>query len=335
MCDTVKTVHSESALRDRIVRLWDRALHLGARIAYLNPNANPRRHGVELTRDIAYLQTGRRGHLLDVYAPKGRAGGPALLYVHGGAFALLSKETHRLMALAFARRGYTVFLANYRIGPRHRYPAPLEDAASALLWVAEHASDYGADPSRIILAGESAGGNLVTALSYLATHPRPEPMARELFDRKLPIQAVLAVYGFLDLENLERFRNPNMPWYIRRMIRDAAAAYVGRPVKLRARLSPLASPLRLLGEDPSPDARPLPPFFIACGTRDPLLIDSKKLHAVLDARGVPNELSIHPEEIHGFNAMLWRREARAMWRSAYDFLDRWAPAGPAVRRGAA
>jgi acetyl esterase len=310
-------------------------LHLGARIAYLNPNANPRRHGVELIQDVPYMQTGRRGHLLDVYVPKGGGGGPALLYVHGGAFALLSKETHRLMALAFARRGYTVFLANYRIGPLHRYPAPLEDAASALLWVADHAREYGADPAQIILAGESAGGNLVTALSYIATHPRPEPRAKALFERNPRIRAVLVAYGFLDLENLERFRNPNMPWYIRRMIRDAAAAYVGRPVKLQARLSPLASPLRLLSEDPPPEARPLPPFFIACGTRDPLLIDSKKLHAVLDARGVPNELSIHPDEIHGFNAMLWRREARAMWKSAYEFLDRWAPARPVASRGAA
>jgi acetyl esterase len=317
------------------VRLWDRALHLGARIAYLNPQASPSRHGVELVRDVPYRNTGRRGHLLDVYKPRDRAGGPALLYIHGGAFALLSKETHRLMALAFARRGYTVFLANYRIGPRHHYPAPLEDAASALEWVMDHAREYGADPTRIILAGESAGGNLVTALSYIATHPRPEPLAKSLFERRPPIVAVLAVYGFLDLENLERFRNPNMPWYVRRLIIDAAASYVGRPVRVRARLSPLASPLRLLSQDPPADARRLPPFFIACGTRDPLLVDSKKLHAVLDARGVPNELSVHPEEIHGFNAMLWRREARAMWRSAYGFLDRFAPARSDATRGAA
>jgi acetyl esterase len=318
-----------------LVRLWDRALHLGARIAYLNPQASPSRHGIELVQDVPYRSTGRRGHLLDVYKPAGGAGGPALLYIHGGAFALLSKETHRLMALAFARRGYTVFLANYRIGPRHRYPAPLEDAASALEWVMDHGHEYGADPRRIILAGESAGGNLVTALSYIATHPRPEPLAKSLFERNPPIIAVLAVYGFLDLENLERFRNPNMPWYVRRLIVDAATSYVGRPVRVRARQSPLASPLRLLSQDPTIGARPLPPFFIACGTRDPLLVDSKKLHAVLDARGVPNELSIHPEEIHGFNAMLWRREARAMWRSAYEFLDRWAPVGSSASRGAA
>lgn len=320
---------------DRIVRLWDRALHLGVQVAHLNPAADVRRHGIRLVRNVAYRSTGRRGHLLDIYVPLGVPTPPALVYVHGGGFALLSKETHRVMALAFARQGYTVFLVNYRIAPRHRYPAPLEDVADALAWVADNARHYGADPSRLVLAGESAGGNLVTALAYLTTHPRPEPFAQALYDRAIPLAAVLCIYGFLDLENLERFANPKMRWYIKRTIVDAAAAYVGRPVKARARAAPLASPLRLLAAEPPAAARPLPPFFIACGTADPLLVDSRKLHAVLDSRGVPNELSVHPGEIHGFNAMFWRPEARAMWRSAFEFLERWVPTERVARSGAA
>ena len=314
----------------RLVRWWDRTLHLGAQIAYLNPATNLKRHRIRLVRDVAYRETGRRGHLLDVYIPENADSPPALLYVHGGGFALLSKETHRVMALAFARRGFIVFLANYRIGPTHRYPEPLEDVAAALGWVADHARAYGADPNRIVLAGESAGGNLVTALAYLATHPSSEPFARSLYDRALPIAAVLTIYGFLDMENLDRFSNPKMPWYVKRTILNVAATYVGRPVRQRARLAPLASPLRLLAQEPPKDARPLPPFFIACGTADPLLVDSRKLHAILDGRGVPNELSIHPNEIHGFNAMLWRRQARIMWKAAFKFLDKWAsPSGAA------
>lgn len=311
--------------RDRVVRLWDRALHLGAKIAYLNPALDVERHAVELVRDVPYRETGKRGHLLDVYVPRDVRGSPALLYVHGGGFALLSKETHRFMALAYARRGYTVFLANYRIGPRYRYPAPLEDAAAALRWVADSARAFGADPTRLVLAGESAGGNLVTALAYLATHPRPEAFARALFERSVALHAVLTIYGFLDLENLSRFSNPKMPWYVKRAIWNSAAAYVGHPVRARARFAPLASPLRLLAAEPPPTARALPPFFIACGTADPLLMDSRKLHAILEARGVPSELSVHAGEIHGFNAMLWRPEARAMWRKAYGFLDKWVP----------
>ncbi|HVU01648.1 MAG TPA: alpha/beta hydrolase fold domain-containing protein [Polyangiaceae bacterium] len=316
------------------MRVWDRALHLGAKVAYLSPAANVRLHGVELVRDVPYRQTGRRGHLLDVYVPEGVTNPPALLYVHGGGFALLSKETHRVMALALARRGYAVFLANYRIGPRHRYPAPLEDAAAALSWVMDHARAYGADASRLVLAGESAGGNLVTALAYIATHARPEPFARAIFDRAPPIAAVLCVYGFLDLENLDRFANPRMPWYVKQIILNAAAAYVGHPVRSRARYSPLASPLRLLAQEPPPGARPLPPFFIACGTADPLLLDSRKLHAILESRGVRNDLSIHEGEIHGFNAMIWRKEARSMWRGAYAFLAREVPVPGRRKHGA-
>jgi acetyl esterase len=318
-----------------LVRFWDRALHLGAQVAYLNPVADVRRYGVRLVRNVPYASTGRRAHLLDVYVPEGVPRPPALVYVHGGGFALLSKETHRVMALSFARQGYAVFLVNYRIAPRHQYPAPLEDVAEALGWVADHAREYGADPGRLVLAGESAGGNLVTALAYLATHPRPEPFAQTLYDRALPLAAVLCIYGFLDLENLERFAHPRLPWYIKRTIVDVATAYVGRPVKVRARRAPLASPLRLLAAEPPPSARPLPPFFIACGTADPLLGDSRKLHAILESREVPSELSIHPGEIHGFNAMLWRPEAQAMWRTAFEFLERWVPAEPAPRSGAA
>lgn len=300
-------------------------IHASARVLYLNPNARVERHGIRLHRDIQYLPTGRRGHLLDVYVPEKVKSPPALLYVHGGGFALLSKETHRIMALAFARHGYAVFLCNYRIGPRHRYPAPLEDAAAALDWVYDNAKRYGADPSRLVIAGESAGGNLVTALAYLCLHERPEPFARALYARNLPLAAVLSIYGFLDMQNLPRFSNPRMPWYVRETIYNAAASYVGRPVRTKALEAPLASPLRLFAAEPPPGARKLPPFFIACGTADPLLVDSKKLAAILEARGVPVQLSIHPGEIHGFNAMVWRKEARSMWGAVYRFLDRWVP----------
>src|SRR5512143_3874936 len=126
-------------LSTRIIRLWDRAIHTVARVGYSVPMARAERHGLTLVQDVAYTASGSWSHLLDVYVPKGVTNPPAMLYVHGGGFALLSKETHRIMALALARRGYAVFLCNYRIGPRHRYPAPLEDAAAALLWVADNA----------------------------------------------------------------------------------------------------------------------------------------------------------------------------------------------------
>lgn len=312
-------------------RAFDRSVHAAAQAVYLLPAASPVRHGVRVVRDVPYLPTGRRDHLLDVYLPEERpldaAAGrgalrPAVLYVHGGAFCMLSKDTHRVMAMPFARRGYVVFNINYRLGPVHTYPAPLEDAVSALRWVLDNARSYGADPDRLVLAGESAGANLVSALAYVATHPSDEPFARALHARAPSIKAVAPIYGLLDLQDLARFTSrERIPDWAKRELLAAAAAYVGRPVSEGALRHPLASPLRLYESAPPDGARALPPFFIACGTADVLLDDSRRLDAALKRRGVRSELHVFNGEIHGFNAMVWRPAAKAKWRALFRFLD--------------
>jgi len=319
-----------TAIATGLRRTFDRNVNRAAGLVYsVLPIANPKRYGTRVVRDLSYRDTGKRSHLLDVYLPLAadHAPRPLVVYVHGGAFSMLSKDTHRMMALAFASRGYVVFNINYRLGPRNAYPAPLEDAAAALSWAVDHAREHGADPTRIVLAGESAGANLVTALTYCATHPREEPFARALYDRNLSIRAVLAMYGLHDMHDIARlWRNkPRLPRWMRAELAWAAAAYVGRPLKPAAERAPLASPLRRLAEPPAPGARPLPPFFAAVGTADPLLPDSVRLRDVLRARGVVCELSIHPGEIHGFNAMMWRPAAQAKWRRVFNFLERHVP----------
>src|SRR5690242_13305550 len=122
-------------------RAFDRSVHVAAQAVYLLPSAHPERHGVRVLRDIPYKPTGLREHLLDIYVPEdaGSELRPAVIYVHGGAFCMLSKDTHQVMALPFAKRGHVVFNINYRLGPVHTYPAPLEDAADALRWVLDNA----------------------------------------------------------------------------------------------------------------------------------------------------------------------------------------------------
>ncbi|MEZ4299937.1 MAG: alpha/beta hydrolase fold domain-containing protein [Polyangiaceae bacterium] len=279
-------------------RAFDRSVHAAAEVLYLLPPTRPARHAARVLRDVPYRPTGLSAHLLDIYLPDSPpphppAAGhaptlrPAVVYIHGGAFCMLSKDTHRVMALPFVRRGYVVFNINYRLGPTHRYPAPLEDAAAALTWVVDNAERYGADPRRLILAGESAGGNLVTALTYIASHPTEEPFAKALFDRAPTLAATVPIYGFLDLHDLHRYTDrPRVPEWAKREITAAASAYIGRPIPEAARRHPLASPLRLLEEPAAPGARPLP-FFIACGTADMLLDDSRRLKSALDRRDTP------------------------------------------------
>jgi len=323
-------------LRERIgsapTRLYvsavDRAVHAFARVRYAMPDASPSRFHLKLERDVAYGPLDGPAHRLDVYVPtRAPRPLPVVMYVHGGGFSMLSKETHRVMALAIARAGYLLFNINYRQGPRHRYPAPLEDACRALLWVYENCARYGGDPARIALAGESAGGNLVTALAVASSWRRPEPFARAVFDAQIALRAVVATYGFLDLGHTHEYlKHPRMGRWTKALLLDAARSYIGFDIPGAVQAFPMASPLRII-EGGAPE-RPLPPFFASVGTRDPLLRCSKRLKTALDALGTECELHVAPGEIHGYDALVWRRPARAKWIAAHAFLDRH------VRRGA-
>ena len=109
-----------------------------SRLGKRAPQARRAFRRVSLERNIPYRNTGSRDHLLDVYRPREAHGRlPACLYIHGGGFRILSKETHWMMGLQFALRGggHVVFNANYRLAPKHPYPAAIEDSAAALAWV--------------------------------------------------------------------------------------------------------------------------------------------------------------------------------------------------------
>jgi acetyl esterase len=305
--------------------LIDLFVHAVARVRYAMPDAHPRRFDVVVTKNVVYGPTKRRAHKLDVYMPaRGTTDAtlPVVMYVHGGGFSMLSKDTHYVMAMQFARRGYVVFNINYRMGQRNVFPAPLEDACDALIWVHQHCKEYGGDPSRIALAGESAGGNLVAALAIANAVRRPEPFARRVFDANIPIRATVCTYPFGDVTDLARYlEHPKLGFLLKGMLFDAASSYVGHGVYDLGAIAPLASPVLLLEND-FEATRPLSPFFLSVGTRDPLLRHSRRMKQALERLGVEVELFIAPGEIHGFDAMVWRPAAREKWKAAGAFLAR-------------
>jgi acetyl esterase len=278
----------------------------------LHPNANPARHGLERLDGLSYGEGVRR---VDVYRPLERSGPlPVVLYLHGGGFQQLSRRTHWLMAMAFARQGMVVFSADYRLAPRHPFPAAHEDACAALLWVHQHAAEYGGDPSRLVLAGDSAGGNLVASLAVACSWQRPEAFASQLFDAGVRPGAVVAKYGLFQLSDSARFaRRRKLPWVVHQRIVDVEDCY------LPGGAHDLADPLLVIEGDAEPD-RPLPAFFLPVGTADPLLDDTRRLHAALVRRGVISEAQYYPGEMHGFTGFIWREGARKAWRDAFRFL---------------
>lgn len=300
-----------------------------SRVAKLHPQAKPEAHGIEVLRDLPYLPTGRREHLLDVWRPVAAPRPmPVVFYVHGGGFRILSKDTHWIMALAFARRGYLVFNVNYRLAPAHPYPAAIEDCAAAYAWVMREAERLGGDVSRLVCAGESAGANLVTALTVAACFERDTVAGRRVFSAGVVPKATLPACGMLQVSDVERFarRRPMAPWLVDRLV-EVEHSYL--PVGLDAAARELADPLCVL-ESGEPTARPLPAFFAPVGTKDPLLDDTRRLGAALGRRGVRCETRYYPGEPHAFHALVFREQARRCWRDTYAFLDEVVPSDRAV-----
>ncbi len=289
----------------------------------LHPQARPERHQVEVLHDLAYRDTGLVAHRLDVYRPRESTGPlPVVLYMHGGGFRILSKDTHWLMGLAFARRGYLVLNINYRLAPAAPFPAALEDAAAAFEWTVHNVERLGGDPSRLVLAGESAGANLAAALAVATCFSRPEPFARRVFDAGVVPRAVVPACGIFQVSGVERFsrRRRLAPW-VQDRLDEVSRAYLGRARLDEPRALDLADPLVLLEREEAP-ARALPPFFLSVGTADPLLDDTRRLAAALERRGVPVEARYYPREMHAFQALVFRRAARDCWQSTFAFLGR-------------
>jgi acetyl esterase len=301
-----------------VARFFQRASDLGKRI----PLAEPARHGVEVLRDVPYLLSGLREHLLDVYRPVERDGKrPVVLYVHGGAFWSLSKDTHWPMGLAFARRGFVVANINYRLAPQHRFPAGLEDVSEAWRFVHAHAADWGGDPNTIILAGESAGANLITSLTLARAYERDEPFARVARSVDVDPTAVLAACGVYHVTGLaERIREKHrLNWFMDDRYAELEDMYPqwrdGRLV-----LHDLINPVVLLEREQP--RRALPPFFLPVGGRDHLKYDNERLERALRAHGADVEARVYDGEIHAFHAFVIREKAKQCWRDHFDFLER-------------
>jgi acetyl esterase len=301
-----------------VYRVFDGSLHGLSSLLKLYPGFWPERHGIEVLRDIAYTSSSRREHTLDIYRPAERSHPlPIILYVHGGSFCSLSKDTHRLLALRYASRGFLVFNINYRLAPQHPFPAALLDCSEAYRYVARHAAQLGGDLSRLVLAGESAGANLITALA-IGTSYRSSAL-EDLFDLKVRPAAVLPFCGLFQVSDAGRLlaQNPSSAWVLG--LCEMLATYLvhdDTAEELRA----LADPLLFLEQNRAPQ-RPLPPFFVPVGTADPLLDDSRRLEAALAKLGVVCRAHYYEDEIHAFHMLLWRRNAQRCWEDMLTFLD--------------
>lgn len=120
---------------------------------------------LNVTYDIVYSKPEEDLELkLDAYIPDGEGPFPAVLVVHGGAWRTGSKIQLASHARKFAERGMAAFAINYRLAPKHKFPAQIHDCKAAIRWMRRHADEYHVDSRRIGAYGYSAGGHLVALL---------------------------------------------------------------------------------------------------------------------------------------------------------------------------
>jgi acetyl esterase len=221
--------------------------------------------------DIEYGQAGGTSLRLDACVPDGPGPFPAVILVHGGAWNAgdksggPSKGYMAPMQDPLTRGGFAWFSINYRLAPKYRYPADVEDVETAIRWVKTHAAEYRVDPQRLALSGESAGAHLIAMAAVRATEATR-------------VAAVVPFYGPFDLIGRARPGQPLGP--------NMAALFGFKVLDEQSeRALHDASPLNFVKPG-------LPPFLLVHGTADSKVPyrQSTDMQAALRRVGVPCEL---------------------------------------------
>ena len=157
-----------------------------------DPNINPKTEP-KVEKDVVYGTVADTKLLLDAYTPQGFTGKrPAVVLIHGGAWAFGDKSFYGPMCEALARKGFAAFTIDYRLMPKFRYPAPLDDSQRAVRWIRAHADTYNVDPERIGALGDSAGGYCAALLGMRDTRDNSDTDLAKYSSR---VQCVVDFYG--------------------------------------------------------------------------------------------------------------------------------------------
>jgi epsilon-lactone hydrolase len=235
-----------------------------------------------------------------VCAP-GAESGKAVLYLHGGGFVFGSPRSHRGIAAKLSQdTGCSVWLPHYRLAPEHPFPAAFDDVLAAYEWLI---TEGGLTPRAVVVAGDSAGGQLATALiAALSAASTPSPAGLVLFSPWLDLDAER-------LGELERIIRD--PFFSVPYAAACSKVYLADGDPTDPRLNVLTG-----------DLREFPPVLLQVGGTEILADGAQRLTATLTEVGVPVDLQIWPGQVHVWHAFAnLLPEGRRALREASAFIN--------------
>jgi acetyl esterase/lipase len=209
---------------------------------------------------------------LRLYRPASDVQLPLVIYLHGGGFVAGSLDDADAAA-RFISAGLpaAVLSVGYALAPAHPFPAAPEDAYAATLWAVEHAATLGADPERLVVAGDDAGGNLAASLAL---------MARDRQDFRITVQVLIGPMldpSMTRAGDAQRLRSDLS-------VAECTDCYRQYLPRLSQRLHPYAAPLESCRQ------ANLPPAYIATAEHDLLHCEAEKYGAALISAGVHTQV---------------------------------------------
>jgi acetyl esterase len=258
-----------------------REMYLAARFV-----SNPEPPELESARDLS-IPAPHGAIPARIYTPKKlrKKDGlsPCLVFLHGGGFVIGNLDSHDVVCRKLAHEGELIVISvDYRLAPEHKFPAAPEDAISATKWVAANAKQLGVDAARIIVGGDSAGGNLaaVTAIALRESGVR--------------LAGQLLIYPSTDFRmNHPSHSEPETSLLLTHsVIKWFIDHYMGDADRNDWRASPARAKLE-----------GLPPAYLLVAGGDPLRDEGNEYAERLKAAGVPVTYRFFPGQFHGFFTM--------------------------------
>lgn len=260
----------------------------------------------QIARDIIYKPgSNSPKHRLDLFHPDAK-GWPVVVFVHGGGWEdgdkslrVGGEDIYGNIGRFYASHGIGVAVINYRLQPEVNWRQQVADVAEAVAWVKIHAGSYGGDPSRIFLAGHSAGGHLASFVALNRAVAMRHGLPR--------IAGVICVSGAgLDMTDAETYRLGNRVSYYAQRFAEAGA----NPGWQRN-----ASPATFASKES-------PRFLIlyAEGETAPLKRQARHFHEVLDRKGASNRLVAVPGESHARIVLTLSRADKTAGPAILDFV---------------